>query len=266
MSNGGTEQRGGLFRGFFGGGREREAVDPREWEVASIRGFRREDVVPILQWSSNPDVASHLDPVPEVPKDWNDARQVEEAKTKLYDYYMNNGEPSKIIPVVVENVLRQPIAVTTIRLKGDFHVQGRSGRDRRIASDERTIVDPRVWEKGIGTLTLAATASIALDRIDVYNGRPAEELRLWIMSDAKAAGYDRNLNLTARLGFVPVQGENVTWHEFGEDRGIRTDRRATWMTLKPEAWERFKANYPDIMGKVNKFLDVASLRNSPRSL
>lgn len=270
MSNGGIEQRGGGFRRLFGG-RDREAVDPREWEVATIRGIHRGDMIPILEWASNPDVSSHLDPSPKVPQNWDDPTQVTGAVNDLYSYYMNVGEngvaePEKIIPVVIENVLGNPIAVNTIRLKGDKYVRGGSERERRIASFERTIVDPRGWGKGLGTLLWAASASITFDRITPYNGRSAEEIRFWIMTDSQAGGYDRNINLASRLGAVPVQGESVTWHEFGEDRGIKTDRRAMWMTLKRDPWERFKANYPEIMAKVNEILDVVSLRNAPRSL
>ena len=268
MTNNGPEQnrlRAWLFP------KNKEVVDPREWEVASIRGFQRADTKPILQWASNPDVRSHLDPAPQVPQDWNNSSEVEDAQARLYDYYMNIGadgvaEPEKIIPVVIENILGNPIAADTIRLKGDKYVRGRSERERRIASIERTIVDPRLWEKGLGTLLIVASNSIALDRITVYNGRPADEVRLWVMTDPQASGYDRNLNLFYRLNYVPVQGESVIWHEFAEDRGIKTDRRATWMTLKREGWEKYKLTYPGVMTKVNQLLDVASLRNAPRSL
>lgn len=269
MTSNGTEQRGGFFDRILG--RDREVISPREWEVATIRGVQRGDMIPILRWVSNPDVMNHLDPAPEVPTDWNDPELIKEKVDKLYSYYMNVGEngvaePEKIIPVIIENVLGDPIAVNTIRLKGDKYIRGIRERERRIASDERTIVNPRLWGKGLGTLIWAVSSSIALDRITTYSGKPADEVRLWVMTDPQAVGWDRNMNLAYRLGFVPVQGENVIWHEFAEDRGIKTDRRATWMTQKREAWEKYKITYSQVITKINQVLDVASLRNTPRSL
>lgn len=231
-------------------GRPDREPSPERHEVSRIRRVRSEDLNQILRWFANPQSSAHIDPVPELPQNWNDNTQVFEALRKLEAYYRNieDGEesPNKILPIVAINAFNEPIGANTLRWRGDKYAPV----GRRIASLERMIVNPDLQEHGVGTTLLIADHIIAFDLYRGYNGRGASELRAWVMTDRAAGNYSRNINFLRKLNWSPVPGEKVMWSDFAEMRGIHTDREAMWWFGKQEDWEEFKTDNRELVTSV----------------
>lgn len=234
---------GGSFGVFFstagdlggqlgeGGGPGRSLKDqilvPERARVVKVRDILREDLPYILRWSSNPLVRNHLEPPPKLPEDWNNSEQVREALQGLVAYYNNYGEPNKVKTLISMNPFAEPIAVSTIRLRGDPYVPSGSGK----VAVERVIVDPDVQNYKVGITHMATTIEYAF-----ANG--AREIRLWVMTDRLASPYEKNLGFFRKFGFQVVSG-HPHWREYAERRKIREyrDRDAQWLSLKPEWYQ-----------------------------
>lgn len=231
------------WRGLFGGGKKNGDPQPPAgqeiegpYPVEQIRGIKEGDIVHILHWADHPTTRGHLDPMPEIPEDWNNQEQASRAVAALMRYYTNYPEDHrKITPMVAVNAEDGPVGVLTIRWRGDPYVP----EGQRIASLERVIVDPELRGRGIGTTLIVTAIENAFTR--GYNGRGASEIRTWVMTDREAGNYQINLNLfVTKIGFKIMQGERRQWSEFARQRGIETSREAFWLNLKREDWEAAK--------------------------
>lgn len=209
-----------------------------EGVIEKIRNVQIEDISKILQWASDPETRRHLDPAPDIPKDWNNPDEVRQATQKLELYYRNqeqgSEQPRNITPLVAVDKSGNPVGVLTIRWRGDPYVP----RDKRIASIERLIIDPNTRNKGIGTQLLSEAIELCCYTYTGYSGgNGAREVRLWVMSDKEAGDYTKNINFFRRFGFQVLAGN---WKEYAAKRGIDTNRDAMWFSLKQEDWEAVK--------------------------
>lgn len=213
--------------------REESTLPEAAYIIGKIRGVQAEDLLPILRWSQDAETRAHLDPAPDLPKDWNNPEAVRDATQKLEVYYRNQDEPKNITPIVAVNKLENPVGALTIRWRGDPYVP----RDKRIASIERLIVDPQVRGKGVGTELMVEALELAFNKYQGYSDSGAREVRLWVMTDRQAGDINKNINFFRRFGFQVLGGN---WKEFAAKRGIETERDAMWFGLKQEDWEEVK--------------------------
>lgn len=245
-------ESGGPFGVFFsthgdlggkpreGGGPGRSLKDqilvPERARVIKVRDIKRGDLQYILRWSSRLLVRKHLEPAPKLPEDWNNSEQVGEAIQGLVAYYNNYGEPDKVKTLISMNPFGEPIAVSTIRLRGDPYVPSGSGK----VAVERVIVDPDVQDYKVGTTHMATTIEYAF-------ANRAREIRLWVMTDRLASPYEKNLEFFRKFGFQVVPG-HPHWREYAERRRIREyrDRDAQWLSLRPEWYQTRKTQDPTI--------------------
>lgn len=223
-----------------GGGLGRSLKDqilvPERARVVKVRDIKRGDLSYILSWSSRPLVRKHLEPAPKLPEDWNNSEQVGEAIQGLVAYYNNYGEPDKVKTLISMNPFGEPIAVSTIRLRGDPYVHSGSGK----VAVERVIVDPDVQDYKVGTTHMATTIEYAFE-----NG--AKEILLWVMTDRLASPYEKNLEFFRKFGFRAV-ASHPHWREYAERRRIKEyrDRDAQWLNLRPEWYQTRKSQDPTI--------------------
>lgn len=224
---------------------------PERARVFKVRDIQRGDLPYILRWSSNPSVRKHLEPPPKLPEDWNDSEQVQQALQGLVAYYNNYGEPSKVKILISMNPFGEPIAVSTIRFRGDPYVPSGSGK----VAVERVIVDPDVQNYGVGTTHMVTT-------IEYTFANGASEIRLWVMTDRLASPYEKNLEFFRKFGFQVVPG-HPHWREYAEKRGIReySDRDAQWLSLKPDWYQRRKAQDATI-----RTCDIIQIRERSREI
>lgn len=206
---------------------------PREEiEVKIIRELADKDYMRILEWFSHPEVQGHLDPLPQLPEDWNNEDQVRSAILKLHEYYINFGEPGKIAAIVAANIKDKALGAATIRWRGDPWLP----RGHKIASIERLIVNPRIQGRGIGS-----KLSDEAERI-TFVERDYPEIRAWVFTD-RQAGEDRggrNLRFFTKRGYEILRGENYRWSDYAKKRDLgenSENREALWLSLKREVWE-----------------------------
>lgn len=205
--------------------------------VEKVRPLEKKDLMKILPWFDDPEASRHLEPLPKLPKDWNDVNEVMDAVLDLGKYYDNHSEPEKITPLVAVNEKDEPLGVATIRWRGD--PWGTKGH--KIASIERVVVNPRNRGKEIGRQLMEG----ALETV-FKNDFP--EVRVWVFVDDKA-GEDkggRNLHFFHNiLGFDVLRGENYRWSDYAKKRRLGENvenREAFWLSLKNENWEVAKKN------------------------
>ena len=207
----------------------------------------------IVKWSCDPETRGHLDPAPGIPiyndegvvvtnkiPSLNNPHEVDEAVADLARYYYNFGEPKKIAPLLAVNKDGKFLAVRTIRGRGAPYVP----EGERIASLERLIVNPEFRHVGIGTAFTAISLEYAFEK--GYNGRGAEEIRVWIMQDRTAGDWQKNWDFFRRFGFRVVRTA-PHWPEFARTRGFQARGDATWFHLKPEWYEERQKGDPRIM-------------------
>lgn len=261
--------------GFFGHSssdedaarRQREAERRERAQVTRIRNIQSGDLPFVLRWVADPNVQGHLAPLPQLPQDWNNQAQLEEALQKLGGYYNNvkektgeQDDPHKITPLVAANKDGDPVGVLTLRWRGDPYVPAY----QRIAAGERLIVDPALTHLGIGTELLTVGLVVAFERYRGYSGaRPAQEFRLWMMTDRQAGDYSINYNLFHnKFGFQTVQGGD--WQDYIVRRDMSpddsSDREARWLSLKEEGWQKFKEANPELVANVTAKTDFVNLR------
>lgn len=228
--------------------------------VTLIRGIQSSDLPFIVRWAADPETHGHMDFAPEPPTNWNNAKQVDEYTARFAGYYRNIGndpanpeDPNKITPIVTVNSLNEPTSVSIIRWRGDPYVP----KDRKIASLEGHMVDPKLRRSGIGKQNISARLEIAFKIARPYNGEPAREVRLWIFTDEQAGDYQKNINLYRRFGFETLAGN---WREYALKRGIANvgDRDAMWFKLTREKWESVLRERPDLTSHAP--IDLISLR------
>lgn len=209
---------------------------PERARVVKVRDIKREDLPYVLRWSSNPEVRKHLEPAPKLPEDWNDSEQVGEALQGLVAYYNNYGEHNKIRSLISMNPFGEPVAVSTIRLRGDPYVPSGSGK----VAVERVIVDPDVQNYKVGTTHMATTIEYAF-------AKGAREILLWVMTDRLASPYEKNLEFFRKFGFQAVPAY-PHWREYAKRRQIKeySDRDAQWFYLKPEWYQARKEIDPTL--------------------
>lgn len=223
-------------------------------KVVEIRGIKAKDYPYVISWVSHPEVQKHLSPVPKVPDNWRNNLEVAESMAEISDYYNNKGEPRKIKPLVAVNVLGEPLGVLTIRWRADPYVPV----NERIASIERLIVDPRYQRRNIGRVLMVSAIEYAFNDYRGYTFQPAQEIRIWVMTDAKARPWDRNVEFFREMGFQTVppkhdaEGKLITphWKEYQEARKDMPydGRDATWYQVLPDWYRRQKLNSEKLKG------------------
>ena len=167
---------------------------------------------------------------------WNDPDEVNEAIANLAKYYFNEGQPGKIKPIMVVNALntQELLAILTLRWKGDKLAPP----NKKIASIERFVVNPKMRSKGIGSRILGTAIDYAFFKYKGYKDEEgAREVRAWIMTDKGAGEFSRNEVLFKNYGFKKVQGERGDWENYAKILGIDTHRKADWYKLSKEDWE-----------------------------
>jgi GNAT superfamily N-acetyltransferase len=244
--------------------RKEKVASPERYEIAKIRPIEEEDYLHILHWTSDPETASHLVPPPEIPQNWKREDEVDQAVEKLGRYYRNYDEKdesdqTKVTPLVAENALGTPLGVETIRWRGDPYVPKWKG----IASVERLVVDPNpdVRRQGVGSELMVAALYVAFEKYTGYNGQGATQVRAWVMTDAQAGDYSKNINFMHKLGFDILQGNDITWERYCAKRGMDSEgRNAIWWVIKREKWEELKKQSPFIRDTLQKVRKKVTLK------
>lgn len=251
------EKREGLA-GINGG--SESLVTPERAKVVGVRGIQGSDLPFIAHWAADPETHWHMDFAPEPPANWNSQEEVSQYIAKFAAYYRNIGidptspdDPNNITPIVTVNSLNEPNSVSVIRWRGDPHVP----KDRKIASLEGHIVDPKFRRKGIGKENLSARLDILFNIAKIYSGDPAREARLWIFTDEKAGNYQININFYRQFGFENLAGN---WREYAAKRQIENvgDRDAMWFRLTREKWQSVLQEKPELAKHAP--IDLLSLR------
>lgn len=239
----------------FGAGRDEVVLQRRSGEIRGgsetpaverIRLVQPGDYEQILRWVSNPEVGKHLDPLPDLPNNWDNREEVDRAVGSLGGYY-NNASESKynVTPLAAVNQNGRLLGVGTIRWQGDPYVPAST----HTASIERIIVDPNHFDEGIGTTLVTTMIELAFNR--GYSGRGAEQIRAWVMNDEQARPWERNFNFFDSFGFRIVRNA-PQWKEFVQEWAkrrttqIETNRDALWLYLTGENYNAAKERNPYI--------------------
>jgi ribosomal protein S18 acetylase RimI-like enzyme len=227
-----------------------QIVNPERYSLGEVRGILETkdpatnmDYMKIVVFVSHPDVRPHLrTPITKIENDNDYAKALMDADR----YYHNksrkdpNGnyiedDPSKIIPIVATNGLDEPVASLVIRLKGDPFARV---SDERVAGIESVVVDPDLKGSHFGTKIMTAALDILFDD-GVYDGKPADAVRLWIFTDTQAGNIGPKINFFRSFGFEVIAGN---WREHAEKRGMSDNRDGQQYQLTKEVWKKIKKN------------------------
>jgi ribosomal protein S18 acetylase RimI-like enzyme len=224
-----------------------QIVNPERYKLGEIRGISEAeptiniDYLKIATWVSDDDVRRHLrTPITKIIKKEDIPIALKDADR----YYHNKNrqdkegnyiddDPSKIIPMVATNGLDELVASLVIRLKGDPFSRS---SDEKVAGIESVVVDPNLKGSHFGTMIMTAAIETLFDN-GVYDGKPANAVRLWIFANAQTG------NITPKIVFFRAFGFEVTagnWKGYAEARGMSDDRDGQQYELTREVWEKIK--------------------------
>jgi ribosomal protein S18 acetylase RimI-like enzyme len=224
-----------------------QIVNPERFALGEIRGISEAepginiDYLQYATWVSHDDVRRHLrtsitkigkpEDIPIALKDadryfHNKSRQ--DANGNYID-----DDPNKIIPMVATNRLDETVASLVIRLKGDPFARS---SDERVAGIEGVVVDPNLKGSHFGTMIMTAALETLFDN-GVYDGKPADAVRLWIFADAQAGDITPKIVFFRSFGFEVIAGN---WKGYAEARGMSDDRDGQQYELTREVWEKIK--------------------------
>jgi ribosomal protein S18 acetylase RimI-like enzyme len=235
-----------------GGSRElkqtvEQIVNPERYKLGEIRGISEAeptiniDYLKIATWMSHDDVRRHLrthitkiSKPEDIPIALNDADRYFHNKNRqdANGNYIDD-DPSKIIPIVATNGLDELVASLVIRLKGDPFSRS---SDERVAGIENVVVDPNLKGSHFGTMIMTSALEILFDN-GVYDGKPADAVRLWIFADTQAGDITPKIVFFRAFGFEVIAGN---WKEYAEARGMSDDRDGHQYELTREIWEKIK--------------------------
>jgi hypothetical protein len=270
-------------------------LNPERFRLSRIRGIKEtedptknNDYLQIAVWMSYPDVQPHLrTTIPQItkPEDipiaqreadrlFHNRNRVDE-KTGLYI----DDDPNKIIPIVAENGLGEPVASLIMRLKGDPFAKTSDGnKDAEKSQDgEKQVTDEEVATRGIENLVTAYGAhfgtklmAAALDFMfnnKLYDGKSTGAVRLWIRSDSGAGNIGPKMDFFRSLGFEVIAGN---WREYAKARGIPNPdnidgqqyeiTKAKWEEAKKEDAKRKLEDGGPRFVLPSGIIDLASLR------
>lgn len=249
-------RRQGVENGERDGPSERAAGAEKEpWQIERIKTkVERADLIQILDWFSNPHLAKHIALARNLPENFDPTNEddVRACLPVVESYYTNDGKPGEITTMIAENSSQKTIGAITIRWIGTGRWPGAehipAGKQR--ANLESLMVNPDLWGHGIGT-RLTATAIEHAFTSNYYDGKPANEIRGWVLEDPGENGWGRSYYILSTLGFQPARdytiwGEIVRRHVPEDLKDQFSQKEALWFLLRRKWYERAQKLYQDL--------------------
>lgn len=174
------------------------------------------DIETFYGWFQNEESSRHFDPK---------FTTLEECK----EYYR---QPDSVF-LVARNFDGEPIGVLTVK-KDPFIKE-----ERKVAYIEKMIVNPKLKNKGIGTVLLSTT----LDHLFGKDNQDGwEECRAWIMTDKQSGSWWDNYYFFINNAGFQIVNDYPLWSQYSREvDGKEVDREALWLYTNSNLWNAAKA-------------------------